>query len=42
MKQQHIREPMISAIKESKRQDKQQNQMKTASITYNQNSMSIH
>ena len=37
-----IREPMICAIKESKRQDKQQNQMKTASITYNQNSMSIH
>ena len=28
-----IREPIISAIKESKRQDKQQNQIKTKSIT---------
>ena len=33
---------MVTAIKESKRQDKQQNQIKTISITYDQNSKSIH
>ena len=33
---------MITAITESKRQDQQQNQIKTTSITYDQNSMSIN
>ena len=36
-----IRGPMITTIKERKRQ-KKQNQIKTTSITYDQNSMSIH
>ena len=33
---------MIPAIKESTRQDKQQSQVKTTGITYNQNAMFVY
>ena len=33
---------MIPAIKENKRQDKQQNQIKMLSINYDRNSLSIY
>ena len=42
MRKQLIRCPMKTALREPKREDKQQNQVLTTSFTNDRNSMSMH